>query len=262
MNLYADMIYSISAEWSFIMRSIPKFLILTAALSCLAILPGKESSAQETLLTPASISENTTSVENTDDTYSAFKPALRQSSFNEDACFAKYDKDILQKDTRTLKVLDVEDGCDISFKSSDTDVLTVRQTSDNTCTYTGVGYGTAKITVRITKTTAFIFKEKRTLHAKVSVTPRAVSVMFRQNTRRVAVNKKRKLPLTIRPSISEEVPEFDTLNKKIATISSKGVVTGKSIGKTYVTATISNGQTAKCKINVVETTNKDDDADD
>ena len=64
------------------MRSIPKFLILTAALSCLAILPGKESSAQETLLTPASILENTTSVENTDDTYSAFKPALRQSSFN------------------------------------------------------------------------------------------------------------------------------------------------------------------------------------
>lgn len=243
------------------MRSIPKFLLLTAALSCLTLLPGKESSAKETLLTPTSVSNTTTSGDTADNT-SVFTPNLRQSSFNEDACFSKYDKDILQKDTRTLKVLDVEDGCDISFKSSDTDVLTVKQTSDNTCSYTGVGYGSAKITVKITKTTAFIFKETRTIRAKVNVTPRAVSVMFRQNTRKVAVNKKLKLPLTIRPSISEEVPEFDTLNKKIATISSKGIVTGKTVGKVYVTATISNGQTAKCKINVVETTTKDDEADD
>lgn len=235
------------------MRNIPKFLILTAALSCLTFLPGKESSAREDLLSP--------SFEDAADDTQVFMPALRQASFNENVSFAKHNKNILQNDTHTLKVLDAEEGCDISFKSSDTDILTVHQTSGNTCTYTGVSYGSAKVVVRISKTTALFFKETRTIRAKINVTPRAVSVMFRQNTRKVAVNKKRKLPLTIRPSISEEVPKFDTLNKSIVTISPKGVITGKSIGKTYVTATISNGQTAKCKINVVEATGKDEEAD-
>lgn len=231
------------------MRNIPKFLLLTATLSCLTILPGKESSAQDAFL------PNTTSMEST----TSLDSSLRRASFNEDASFAKYEKNILQDDTYTLKVANIEEGCDVSFKSSDTDILTVKQLSNTSCSYTGVGYGKAKIKVTITKTTAFIFKEKKSLSATISVTPRAVSVMFRQSAKKVSLGKKIALPLTIRPSISEEVPVFETLNSKIATISKSGKVTGKKVGKTYVTATISNGQKAMCKITVAEASNDDKD---
>lgn len=231
------------------MRNIPKFLLLTAALSCLTILPGKESSAQDAFLPNTMTKESTTSLDN----------SLRGASFNEEASFAKYEKNILQDDTYTLKISDIEEGCDVSFKSSDTDVLTVKQLSNTSCSYTGVGYGKAKIKVTITKTTAFIFKEKKSMSATISVTPRAVSIMFRQSAKKVTIGKRLNLPLTIRPSISEEVPVFESLNSKIATISKTGKVTGKKLGKTYVTATISNGQKATCKITVVEASDDDKD---
>ncbi len=230
------------------MKSIPKFLLLAAILSSLTILPGKESSAEDTLL------PEFTSLETTSSNDIIFKG---KSSFNENASFAKYEKNILQEDTFTLKVLDADEDCDISFKSSDTDVLTVKQLSGNTCSYTGVGYGTAKIKVKITKTTFLIFKEQKTLTAKINVTPRAVSVVFRQNMREMPEGTKLNLPYTIRPSISEEVPVFESQNPRIATVSKQGKVTAKRTGKTTITATISNGQKARCKIVVVESTEED-----
>jgi hypothetical protein len=257
------------------MKNIPKFLLLTAGLTIFTILPGKESSAQDAFLPDTTAVESTDSdnidsivdidgIDDADETDSidgidSVGVSLRSASFNEDAAFAEYENNILQEDTYTLKLLDVEDGCSVSFKSSDTDVLTVKQLSKTSCSYTGVGYGKAKITVQITKTTAFIFKEKKTLRATVNVTPRAVSVMFRQSTRKVTVGKKVKLPLTIRPSISEEVPVFKSANSKIAAISKAGKLTAKKVGSTYVTAAISNGQKAKCKISVIDTSDDDDD---
>lgn len=225
------------------MKSIPKFLLLAAILSSLTILPGKESSAKDAPL-PEFTSLETASLDNF-----TWK---KKSSFNENASLTDYEKNILQEDTYTLKVLNVDEDCDISFKSTDTDVLTVKQLSENSCSYTGVGYGTAKIKVKITKTTFLIFKEQKTLTAKISVTPRAVSVVFRQSSRTIEVGDKINLSYTIRPSISEEVPVFESLNTKIAKISKNGKVTSKKAGKTFVTATISNGQKAKCKITVVE----------
>ncbi len=230
------------------MKNIPKFLLLAAILSTLTILPGKESSAKDAL--PEFTSLKSVSADNF--------TRKSKSSFNENASLSKYDKNILQEDTCTLKVLNTDEDCDISFKSSDTDVLTVKQSSENSCSYTGVGYGTAKIIVKITKTTFLIFKEQKTLTAKVSVTPRAVSIVFRQNSREVKVGTKANLAYTIRPSISEEVPVFESLNPKVATISKQGKVTGKKTGKAYVTATISNGQKARCKITVVDTKEKED----
>jgi hypothetical protein len=232
----------LSSGMEFFMKHFHKILFLATALSCLAIIPGKESSAQESTLSDAAFALNPIS-----------SPSLKGDGFNEDVSFAKYEKNILQDDTYTLKIQNLEDGCDVSFKSSDSSVLTVKQLSNTSCSYTGAGYGTAKITATITKTTAFIFKERKTIRATIKVTPKAASVMFRQSTKKIALDKKLKLLLTIRPSISEEVPTFKSLNQKIATISKTGKVTGKKIGKTYVTATLLNGKTAKCKIIVQET---------
>lgn len=243
------------------MRNIHKILFLGAAISCLALLPGKESSAKDTVSLPQELAseveeENSLELYN-DDSVFILKPAplssLKGDGFNENVSFAKYEKNILQEDTHTLEILDLDEGCDVSFKSSDTSVLTVEQLSNTSCSYTGVSYGTAKITVTITKTTAFFFKEKKTIHAKVNVTPKAVSVMFRQNVRKIALGtKNKKLPLIIRPSISKEVPVFKSLNKKIVTINKKGKITARKLGTTHITATLLNGKIAKCKIIVLE----------
>ncbi len=62
------------------MKSIPKFLLLAAILSSLTILPGKESSAEDTLL------PEFTSLKTTSSNDIIFKG---KSSFNENAFFAK-----------------------------------------------------------------------------------------------------------------------------------------------------------------------------
>lgn len=240
------------------MKNIHKLLFLGAAISCLSILPGRESCAQDTPSFPVEFAAETEDIFNSyDDSVFVLDStpfsSMKKGSFNENVSFAKYEKNILQEDTHTLELQNLEDGCDVSFKSSDTDILTVEQLSDTSCSYTGVSYGSAKITVTITKSTAFFFKEKKTIRATVNVTPKAVSVMFCQNVRKIALNaKNKKLPLTIRPSISKEVPVFKSLNKKIVTINKKGRITAKKLGTTYITATLQNGKSAKCKIIVLE----------
>jgi hypothetical protein len=225
----------------YFMKNIHKILFLVATLSLLVFLPCKQSSANDLKMQDTAFLLNPVS-----------SSALKGNSFNQYVTFAKYEKDILQDDTHILEVQNLENGCDVSFKSSDTDILDVKQLSDTSCSYTGVGYGKAKITVTITKTTAFFFKEKRTIRASIKVTPKAVSVMFRQGTRKIASGRKLKLPLTIRPSISEEIPTFRSLNKKVVSIAKNGKITGKKPGTTFVTATLLNGKTAKCKIVVLE----------
>lgn len=243
------------------MKLFHKILILTA-ICCFAILPDKESSAQDIMTTEIFPQEVSVSK----DMDSIFLPnevkasSLKGDSFNENVTFAKYQKNILQEDTHTLELQNLEKDCDVSFKSSDSDILSVEQLSNVSCSYTGTGYGTAKITVTISRTTAFFFKEKKTMNASIHVTPKAVSVMFRQNIRKIGLDSKnKKLPLIIRPSISKEVPTFKSLNKKIVTINKQGKITAKKTGTTYITATLLNGKSAKCKIIVTENFEDEDD---
>jgi len=244
------------------MKNIHKILFLTTALSCLTILPGTKSSAQDFLL--QEFNEQNSGTVDSEMLDSEFMPgsvtvsSLKGDEFNNKVSL-KYDKEILQGDSHILEIQNLEKNCDVSIKSSDTDVLTIEQLSNTSCSYTGVGYGSAKITVTITKTTAFFFKDKKTIYANIHVTPKAVSVMFRRGTKKIALNSKhKKLPLTIRPSISKEVPTFKSLNKKIVTINKRGKVTAKKLGTTYITATLLNGKSAKCKIIVLDEVQDDD----
>lgn len=174
---------------------------------------------------------------------------LYQSS-GKDVSFKKYDKSLLQGDSCILYLQNVDDDdMSVTFRSSDTSVLTVKKLSDSSCKVTGTGYGSAKVTARITTSSGFfLFDETETIKAKFNVTPKAVSVRFHAKQKTLAVQSTVKLAMTIRPSISKETPVFQTQNNKIASVSSKGVVTGKKVGSTYITATIQNGNTAKCKI--------------
>lgn len=171
--------------------------------------------------------------------------------------FPDVQKNIFQGEEHTINLLNVPDNCSVTFKSTDPSVLEVVQISDVECRYTGIGYGPAKIVAKISQNGSFFpfdspGKPKK-LYVKFFVSPRAVSVRFRKCTKRMAPGESKKMYLTIRPSISKEVPVFQIQNHRIATISSQGVVTAYRSGKTYVTATLANGRSARCKIVVKQT---------
>lgn len=175
--------------------------------------------------------------------------SLRQKKkFASTATLGKYKRNIFQSDTSTLTIHDIPEDCSVSFKSSDTSILSVEQDSDTSCQYTGVRSGNAKIIVKISKTNFFFFEEKRVLKANITVSPRAASIMFHQSVRKLRKGQTAKLAVTLRPSITKEMPIFWSANKQIATIGKKGVVRARKTGTTYVMARIANGKTAKCKI--------------
>lgn len=163
--------------------------------------------------------------------------------------FKYHAKLLFQGDSCVVSLQNVKDNMSVVFRSSDSSVLTVKKLSDSSCRVTGMGYGSAKVMAHVTKNNGFfLFDETETIDTKFKISPKAASVRFRLNQKKITVQSSAKLSMTIRPSISKETPVFQTQNSKIASVSSKGIVTGKKAGKTYITATIRNGKSAKCKI--------------
>lgn len=163
--------------------------------------------------------------------------------------FKRHDKLLFQGDSCVVSLQNVKDNMSVVFRSSDSSVLTVKKLSDSSCRITGMGYGNAKVIAHVTKSNGFfLFDETETIDSKFKISPKAASIRFRSNQKKITVQSTAKLAMTMRPSISKEKPVFQTQNSRIATVSSKGVVTGRKAGKTYITATIRNGKSAKCKI--------------
>lgn len=150
----------------------------------------------------------------------------------------------------TLTVYQIPSECDVTYKSSDESILTVTPGEDNTCKYTGIGVGTATITIKIQEQVFLFVNNTYTLKLTVDVTPKAASVKFRKDTYKLDIGESRKLQYTLRPSITDEVPIFESSDSNIVSISSKGKIYAKSKGTAYITATISNGSFDKCKITI------------
>lgn len=159
-----------------------------------------------------------------------------------------YQKHLLIDESATLKIEgDLADNS-VSFKSSDSSVLNIRKVSENTCTYTGKSSGTATLTVRIRSNKNFFQNKTITLKAKISVSPRAVSIKFRQAKIKMTVGQKKKIKTIIRPSISKEQPLFTSADPEIAYFQNQNFLRAKQVGSTYITASISNGMKVRCKV--------------
>lgn len=160
-----------------------------------------------------------------------------------------YQKQIFIDESVILKVKgDLEDN-NVSYKSSDSSVLEVQKNSQNSCTYTGKSSGTATLTVRIRSNKNLFFQNKTvTLKAKISVSPKAVSIKFCRAKIKMTVGQKKKIKTVIRPSISKEKPKFISADPEIAYFQSQNVLHAKEAGSTYITASISNGMKVRCKI--------------
>lgn len=161
----------------------------------------------------------------------------------------QFQKLLFVRDSSSLTLIGDTEDYDVTFKSSDTSILRVDKVSDNTCDYYGIAAGKATITIRIkNKNELFFWNRPLVLRAKITVSPRAVSVKFRHSKYKIIKGRSRQLRTTIRPSITKEKPNYQSLNPSIATVNAKGVVRARSEGTAYITATLANGMQSKCKI--------------
>ena len=130
----------------------------------------------------------------------------------------------------------------ITWKSSDSKIATVSSS--------GVVKGVKKGTATITATTV---DGNKIAKCTITVKPISVkSVKLGKKTASVKKGKKLTLKATVSPSnATNKAVSWTSSNKKIATVSSKGVVKGVKKGKATITVTTKDGKkTAICKVTV------------
>ncbi len=132
----------------------------------------------------------------------------------------------------------------VTYKSANKKIATVSSKGY----VKGVKAGTTKVTVTSKKNS----KKKATI--KVVVKKAAVKkVTMKPKTATLAVGGKKTLKATVSPTknVSKKVA-WSTSNKKVATVSSKGVVKGVKEGKATITAKAADGsgKKATCKVTV------------
>lgn len=144
----------------------------------------------------------------------------------------------------TLKVTIVPNNANakkkLTWKSSNKKVATVNSKG----VVKAIGKSTAKITVTTDngKTASVKFKVSAPVPAKVTL-----------NAKKLEMEKNEvfQLKTTMKPAMAESKLKWTSSKKAVATVSTKGLVTAKKVGKAIVTVTTANGKTASVVV-VVE----------
>ena len=152
----------------------------------------------------------------------------------------------LVKDTSySLVLYNLSDSYKVNFKSSDNDIASV----DKTGVVTAVQTGEATITVTIKDG----LKTVESLTCDITVGMPAVSIKFNcKSNITLVVGKSSLLETILTPNNTVEEPKFSSMDPSIATVSSSGRITAKSVGTTYVFGTLGNGQFARISVSVIE----------
>lgn len=153
-------------------------------------------------------------------------------------------KTLVKGKTYTLKVYNVTDTQKVTFKSSADDIASV----DANGTITGVAIGTATITVTVKEGQKVV----GTLQCEITVGPPAISVKWTKSDILLVVGKRTTLKTILQPYNTAEEIKFTSYDTSIATVSTGGRVTAKSVGTTYIYALLDNGKFDTCKVTVVD----------
>ncbi len=81
-------------------------------------------------------------------------------------------------------------------------------------------------------------------------TDKPTGISFANASESILLGKTKTLKATITPENAVKTITWASSNTAVATVSTKGIVTAKSIGSAVITAKTSNGLTAKCKVTV------------
>lgn len=153
-------------------------------------------------------------------------------------------KSLIKDSTFALKVYNVSDAQKISYKSSSTSIATV----DDSGVITAVDFGTATITVSVREG----LKTISTQECEVTVGPPAISVKLTKSEITLVIGDNTTLTAILKPNNTVEEARFISNDSTIANVSIGGKVTARSVGVTYIFASISNGKYDVCKVTVVE----------
>ena len=161
----------------------------------------------------------------------------------------KSEKTLITEETTTLKVYNVPEGHKVFFKSSDTEVVTVKKNTNTMATLTAHGVGTAEVIVTVKNG---IWKVK-TMKIKLIVGPPAQSVKFVEPKIVLKVGEKTIVRALLKPNNTVETGKYKSEDPSIASVSaSKGYVTAKSVGTVTITIVTEYGATDECTIEVIE----------
>lgn len=141
-----------------------------------------------------------------------------------------------KQSTSGLRVTGLAKGDSVkSWKSSNSKIFTVRGKSNGTCKITGKKRGTAKLQITLSSGL------KKTVKVKVQASAVKTTKITVSN-RNVTVQKGKRVTLkpVVTPFTSRQTVTYTSSNKKIATVSSKGVVTGKKKGTVKITVKSGN----------------------
>lgn len=142
----------------------------------------------------------------------------------------------VKQSTSGLRVTGLAKGDSVkSWKSSNSKIFTVSGKSNGTCKITGKKSGTAKLQITLASGL------KKTVKVKVQASAVKTTKITVSN-RNVTVQKGKRVTLkpVVTPFTSRQTVTYTSSNKKIATVSSKGVVTGKKKGTVKITVKSGN----------------------
>lgn len=181
-------------------------------------------------------------------------PTVQSGFFNSpDDCNAYLNvkkTQLVEGDSFQLSVKDVPKKCKVSFKCSDTNVITLKKTHSKKANIEAVSSGDAQVLVRIYHKKGLFERTVKTLTCNIEVGPKAISIKLKRTSLTMRVGKSKKLTYTLKPNNTCEKPVFVSSNPRKLTITSKGKMKARAAGKVKVTASISSGKTATCTINI------------
>ena len=156
----------------------------------------------------------------------------------------KTDVSLKVKETATFTVTftpsDTTDNKSITWTSNNEKVATVKDGK-----VTAIKAGTATITATT--------KNGKTATATVKVSTPLKSISVDEKNINVGLKKKYTIKVNYNPSdtTDDKTLTYESKNTKIATVSKKGVITGKKIGKTKIVVTAKNGSKVTLTVNVL-----------
>lgn len=158
---------------------------------------------------------------------------------------------LTKSETYTIRVYNLKKKYTVKFTTDNDNIVSVKsnKSTSKTAVITAENLGTTQVRASIYNRNA---KLVRTLKTNVRVTPSAVSIKFSSPKVQLDVSDTLKLPVLIKPNISQEIPVFESSDPDIVTVNSKGIITAISPGHATITATLlSSGQKASCNVVVL-----------
>ena len=143
-----------------------------------------------------------------------------------------------------LRVYNVPSGGKVTFKSTDTSVAFV----DSRGYITGISNGECFVTATVQVGGSVVGFEK----CSVTVGPAAISIKLTKSEIVLGVGMKKTLKTIISPLNTVEKPVFYSVDKTVASVTSIGRIRAKGVGETSVFAFLMNGETAECKVYVLD----------